>query len=118
MKIIDLLNKIANGEETPNKIKFDNTIWNKRCGEINVYYEDDTDSDLFIYVFRRNLTFTLNDEIEIIEDNKIENIDLNIIDEDMDLKILIAYLRDNNKLIEDKTNEIIDKVNEMSDNNE
>ena len=30
MKIIDLLNKIANGEEVPKKIKYDNEIFKLR----------------------------------------------------------------------------------------
>lgn len=42
---------------------------------------------------------------------KIENIDLLILDEDMDLKILIDYLRVNNKLTKNKLNEIIEKIN-------
>lgn len=71
MKIIDLLNKIANGEEVPKKIRFDNTYWNRICGEKNMYYENDYDDSLFVYFFRRDLTFTLNDEIEIIEEKKI-----------------------------------------------
>ena len=69
MKIIDLLNKIANGEEVPKKIRFDGTYWEKVCGEKYTYYIDEgNDNDLFIYFFRKNLTFNLNDEIEIIED--------------------------------------------------
>ena len=76
MKIIDLLNKIANGEEVPKKIRFDNTYWNRICGEKYTYYiDEDNDNDLFIYFFRKNLTFNLNDEVEIIEeDKKIEKI--------------------------------------------
>ena len=70
MKIIELLNKIANGEDVPKKIRFDNTNWNRICGEKYVYYINDNDSDLFIYFFRKNLTFSLNDEVEIIEEEK------------------------------------------------
>ena len=68
MKVIDLLNKIAKGEEAPKKIRFDCTYWEKVCGEKYPYYIDDCDNDLFIYFFRKNLTFTLNDEVEIIEE--------------------------------------------------
>lgn len=76
MKVIELLTKIANGEEVPKKIRFDDMIWNKMCGEKNIYYINEYDSDLFVYFFRRNITFDLNDEIEIIEDKKIEKLDV------------------------------------------
>ena len=72
MKVIDLLNKIANGEEVPKKIKFDNKYWNRICSEKYPYYVNDNDSDLFIYFFRKNLTFSLNDEVEIIEEHNEE----------------------------------------------
>lgn len=75
IKIIDLLNKIANVEEAPKKIRFDNIEWNKVYGEKNVYYINEYDSDFFLYFFRKNLDFTLNEEVEIIEeDKKIEEI--------------------------------------------
>lgn len=78
MKIIDLLNKIANGEEPPKKIRFNNIEWNRVYGEKNVCYIDEYDSDFFIYIFRNNLDFTLNDEIEIIEKPKnIKKLDEN-----------------------------------------
>lgn len=70
MKIIELLNKIANGEEMPNRVRFNNVIWNKVYGEKNIFYKDEYDKDLFIYFFRKNLDFTLNDEIEIMEEEK------------------------------------------------
>ena len=65
MKIIDLLNKIANGEEVPKKIKY--------CG---VYYywtgfnyeNNEADDVLFwFYVYSEE---HLNDEVEIIEEDK------------------------------------------------
>ena len=72
MKIIDLLNKIANGEEVPNKIKYCRTIF---------YYDDNSRDYISIsnefnsggisickYIFGGNL----NDEVEILEEeNKI-----------------------------------------------
>ena len=70
IKIIDLLNKIANGEEVPEIIKFDNRIWNINYGEKNIYYTNDCNDDLFIVIFRKNLTFTLNDKVEILEEEK------------------------------------------------
>lgn len=101
MKVIDLLNKIANGEEVPNKIRFDNKEWNRVCGEKNVYYIDDTDDDLFVYFFRRNITFTLNDEVEIIEEPKeIKKLDEN------NTNVLTNIIENRKKI-----NEIIDYIN-------
>ena len=40
MKVIDLLTKIANGEEVPKKIRFNNIEWNRVYGEKNVCYID------------------------------------------------------------------------------
>ena len=117
IKIIDLLNKIANGEEVPKKIRFDNTNWNRICGEKYVYYVNDTDNDLFIYFFRKNITFTLNDEVEIIEEEKeIEKIKSNGIDFYSDCinvwinkEETVAYC----EFLMNKVNELIDAVNEI-----
>lgn len=68
MKVIDLLNKIAKGEEVPNKIKFENYIYNWRnmqkdyfCKQINYSLE----SIIGDYIFNN-----LNLKVEIIEENK------------------------------------------------
>ena len=60
MKIIDLLNKIANGEEVPKKIRIGLETY-KFCNGCGVY-EDECERDL---VIRYNM---LNDEVEIIEE--------------------------------------------------
>lgn len=97
IKVIDLLNKIANGEEVPKKIKdssFELTL--NRDGK---HYGGQT-TTVLNSVFGMN---RLNDEIEIIEEPmKIEKFDFSkvntIIDED---------LQD----IKNKLNEIIDYIN-------
>ena len=63
MKIIDLLNKIANGEEVPNKIKYDDMIW-EYDGD---YYVSKNNLVLEEYT---NLTTSLNDKVEILEEEK------------------------------------------------
>ena len=113
MKVIDLLTKIANGEEVPKKIRFNNIEWNRVYGEKNVCYIDEYDSDFFLCFFRNNLDFTLNDEVEIIEeDKKIEKI-----------KQLCEYPNTDTyecwntreEILVKKINEIIDKINKMED---
>ena len=80
MKVIDLLNKIANGEEVPQKIKVGNKIYNyetfnigkgdnyftAKWGEVKGYrisYEG-------IYYYLEIRDYDLNDEVEIIEEEK------------------------------------------------
>lgn len=64
MKIIDLLDKIANGEEVPLVIKYNNKIY-EYTKEIEWYLREDLKSELFIDKNR------LNDEVEIIEEKEI-----------------------------------------------
>ena len=82
MKVIDLLNKIANGEEIPEKIKYEL--------KINTY------------LHCHYVPECLNDEVEILEeDKKIE-------------KFKFGKIEDSEHYeIKRKINEIIDKLNEM-----
>lgn len=109
MKVIDLLNKIANGEEVPKKIKFEDEVFEFENGmymsETNDYLEDYTDYTM------------LNNEVEIIEENKkIEK--LYIRDRANDILIgkseKICYATESlvNKEIALKINEIIDYLEE------
>ena len=102
MTVIQLLNKIANGEEVPKKIRFDDMLWYKIYGGKYTYYVNENDNDLFVYIFRKNLTFNLNDEVEIIEeDKKIEKL---IFDKDCTCEWNFGE-------VYEKINEIIDKIN-------
>lgn len=71
MKIIDLLNKIANGEEVPKKIKYKNKIY-ERYQNINTnnlyYYQVPNKNDFLIY--QLEAAIDLLDEVEIIEEPK------------------------------------------------
>ena len=67
MKIIDLLNKIANGEEVPKKIKYKNIIWHFNKKD-KTYYMNNTEIELF---YIEKLAEKLNDEVEIIEEKNI-----------------------------------------------
>lgn len=72
MKIIDLLNKIAKDEEVPRKIKFDDEEYTLGYGNT---YQDKNGKYL---VGGRYNNLILNDEVEIIEEEKeipIYNID-------------------------------------------
>ena len=111
MKVIDLLNKIANGEEIPKKIKVLGDIY-YYCGEEltgNRYYNEPEGCG------GRRLSFNtsqLNDEVEIIEeDKKIEKLKKKTAS-DNGVEILI------NPNIEDiakKVDEIIEEVNKLKE---
>lgn len=118
MKIIDLLVKIANGEETPNKIKWQGRIYEKRneTTYMNEYNE----------LFESNFIFEdLTDEIEIIEDKpKIEKIKMNgngfyseYVESWIEKSKCDAYC----EYLSNKINELIEQVNyllEKSDSND
>ncbi len=116
MKVIDLLNKIANDEEVP-IFKYEKHRY--KYNKENKYFEDlDNDEyckpDVFLV--------ELNDEIEIIddapkEDNKIEKIKDYRIFKTMGLDCEYHERKEpknyslEEKEIVDKINEIIDKIN-------
>jgi len=106
MKVIDLLNKIANGEDVPKKIKFLDKQYTFE-EEYKKYYRHGVISDSFEddwYIFK-----ILNDEVEIIEDTpkedkKIEKLDISGL---CNTEITLKYFH--------KLNEIIDFINRKND---
>lgn len=101
MKVIELLNRIANGEEVPKKIKYMEYTFELEDNEYIPITNDYHGEDLFDYID----FIDLNNEVEIIEeDKKIEKLKPDVID-------------DNNKAwykldtLADKINEIIDVLN-------
>lgn len=119
MTVIQLLNKIANGEELPNKFKFGDDIFYKLSSKCYRCYETEN-------IFEESFILgDLNEEIEIIEeDKKIRKIK---VDYSPDIEEKIFYddgdkpnhciLGDaGTELLIKKINEIIDKINGMEDN--
>ena len=111
MKVIELLNKIANGEEVPKKIKY-KSLECKYDEELEDYFaKDDYDNfeNLFECLFEGGkLSEFGNDEIEIIEeDKKIEKLRLS------------AYaggtLFDEQKHRNERDCEMVYKINEIID---
>lgn len=71
IKIIDLLNKIANGEEVPKKIKYEYTEYELSLSSKN-YYRTDRSEDLLSIVSGDEL----NDIVEILdEEDEFEDIE-------------------------------------------
>ena len=115
MKVIDLLNKIANGEKTPKKFKVNDRIW-----EWNVNsYQCELNSEFAVTGLRYDLS-NLNDEIEIIEENnKIEKLDIFEEDGVMQIydknKVECTMLDNVDVLVINKINEIIEVINNELD---
>ena len=69
--IIELLNKIANGEEIPEKIKYNGKLYVYDNGSDDYLECGDEDMDLFGYAFSTwRIGYFINDKVEIIEGNK------------------------------------------------
>ena len=116
MKIIDLLNKIAKGEEVPNKIKYKCDIYiigEDVCNKYVKYINEKKDVDGYTkYLFQDwILDVILNDEIEIIEEVEDKEYE--------DIEELHLYLLDGNDsamptTLQDFNNqEIIKKINAL-----
>lgn len=124
LTMYELLGMIKDGK-APNKIIFENQeLKYDKDGQDYITFED---GYLFYKLFsRENISF-LNDEIEILDDEdeekglpeKLEGIDsLFEIGQDLDLKGFLAWQKANNKMIENKINEIIDYLEKQRKGNE
>lgn len=130
MKVIDLLNKIANDEEVPKKIKIKNVIYEYRgymyCTEKANY------QDIENYLFGKWNFNILNDEVEIIEEpKKIEKLDVELLGQcdnwlrcptnkvtkqDIELNpYIIDNIRENTLYFQRKINELIDEINNLKE---
>lgn len=117
MKVIDLLNKIANGK-APKKIKINENILNLRIGK-GTSYEFETGGGMlsFDYYIENNKLDTIVEIIE--EDKKIRkikicyspDIDEEIFYEDGDKPDHCILGDTGTKLLINKSNEIIDYIN-------
>lgn len=102
MKVIDLLNKIANGEEVPQKIKYGEDTYYYEFNEYLLETEDENELRNLMGKYNLNI---LNNEVEVIEeDKKIEKLNMKEMKED-------SHSTQNEIMLGYKINEIIDKVN-------
>ena len=105
MKVIDLLNKIAKGEEVPKHILFRN---------YDYFFEDNEYRDFVDHCLDYEY---LNDEVEIIEEEKeIKKIDMMYpISNEFNSEIggLVSIYNNNLGELKRKIDELIDAVNEL-----
>ena len=128
IKIIDLLNKIANGEKVPYRVKYYDIIYRFDFFAENskMYVRDETGLKIYLFEVYNNL----NDEAEIIEEEKeIEKLDVallgqcdnwlrcptnEVIKKDVELNpYIIDNIRENTLYFQRKINELIEAVNEL-----
>ena len=120
IKIIDLLTKIANGEEVPKKIKWENIIYAySEYDKDYLEYHFSNEEYKGLFDMRDNiLTQFLNDEVEIIEEpKKIEKWGEGALEEmekctDYTLEDLQKYIR----ILAETQNELIDEINNLKEN--
>ena len=96
IRIIDLLNKIANGEELPKSIKYYGFIWQLHNGN----YVENGQRMLEDYL-ANGIVESLNDEVEILEDNTEEI-------EELEVGDML-----NNKKVRNKINELVRAYNKL-----
>ena len=111
IKIIDLLNKIANGEESINvKTEYDSDDWKKNDFLFSFYKEFQRRNNYEVVEF-------LNDYVEIIEEpKKIEKWGEGALEEmekctDYTLEDLQKYIR----ILAETQNELIDEINNLKE---
>lgn len=102
IKIIDLLNKITNGEKSINvETKYDSDDWVKNDFLLSLYIEFKHKNNYEIVKF-------LNDYVEILEESKkIEKIDFRTLNTQ----------KEKNRAMKDTINKLIDEINNLKENN-
>lgn len=75
IRVIDLLNKIANGEEVPYKVKYNGIIFTyNSSNKQGLKYVDLNKENEVFYRYLTGVVNKLTDEVEIIEDQEEINI--------------------------------------------
>ena len=108
MKVIDLLNKIANGEEVPEKINYNGILYTYNEG---IDYTSQNG-----YLIGGSVCISpedLNDKVKIIEEHNIPDKIKMRVDSVGDINNKIENLNLNQMIIEDKINEILDYLEEI-----
>lgn len=106
IKIINLLNKISNGEELPKKIKYNGYIFEYDTNHKR--YESYFDEQIWTLNDFINVNDSLNDEVEIIKEKKLPE-KIEYYDDSIAWVIDgVGQLSDVDKVIIDKLNDVID----------
>ena len=126
MKIIDLLDKIANGEEVPKKIKVNKIIFEYQGDDY--LYKDENKKEYWLFSTGYTDKFewldsALNTEVEILEEEKKipEKLDIQIQNETTGNAYITneqgtkCYLTKHSKIIAERLNQVIDYLQSKGD---
>ena len=117
IKIIDLLNKIANDEEVPKEIIYNDKTYNYVEGRKDNWKYQRIENSKSVGLLEDNIYFCLNDEVEIIEEpKKIEKISWG------EKESLVMYFTSSEETLARRTeklksslNELIDEINNLKE---
>jgi len=122
MKVIDLLNKIANREEVPEKVKYEYKDYVYKDNYEDYYCEEESRYLFETIVHDENwkLSYAMNIEVEIIEDTPEEEKKIpEKLGECAYVDGEIAYSWSKSEaILKTRINEIIDYLKSKGDNNE
>lgn len=120
MKVIDLLNKIANGEEVPKIIKYQNSYYKfyERLKDFYNYKKIDINTMEYLDSYLEDeyfLTNILTNEVEIIKGKEIIEEDKEIEELNLDADALKGdeIVRTIDYLLESKINSLVKAINEL-----
>ena len=116
IKVIDLLNKIANNEEVPKKIKYKDNVYylGKNMVDLHTYQTEESNTTRKLSLIIDNEYLNLNDEVEIIEEpKKIEKIPLPSFDEFKRMSAEERYVVTAKEY--DLLDELIDEINNLKE---
>ena len=111
MKVIDLLNKIANGEEVPEKIKVGNIIYIYESWEHFYYTDNEEREDLLVKGKDYSTIDFLNWNVKLIED---EPIDIDKIEKVSIANTSYKPTPQDMKFIAGKFNELVQAVKQLN----
>lgn len=109
MKVIDVLNKMANGEEIPKSIQYDGEqyVYDEKCKDYT--YVSEYNNDVWLFC-KYDVTKILNDEIQIIDESKEDFENIELLDETRNMPCISAekydFILKYNSLFEDYENKI------------
>ena len=106
IKVIELLNKIANGEDLPKRIKIQDYVFELSKDYEHYYYNEDVE---ITHLINHNFS-NLNDEVEILEDNTEEIEELKPVEDGL------AYRYEWSE-VPKKINELVKAVNKLRKEN-
>ena len=132
MKVIDLLNKIANGEEVPKRIKISDNYYHFDIDDSDYYNDIDNKATLIENIYLHNAYVWLNKEVEILDE---EDKDIPLIPDDELYEISNSCTKDiygfsksgcdrdtalnyNFKVLKEKINQVVEEFNEYRKENE